>query len=155
MALRNIRETRSYRRGVAVLSVAQGRSVSEVARLLRIGPRAIHLWVNRYRHRHRVEDLMEGPRSGRPRTAPALSDARIVRAFKRDPLALGYRATTWTVPLLAEHLKSVYHCPITRRTLRRRMKTLGLVWKRPRHVYKDPAPHVGQKKGASCGVCGT
>lgn len=154
-ALRTIQETRRYRRVVAVLSVARGRSVREVAQWLGMSLRTIHRWVDRYRRKHRVEDLLDAKRSGRPPTAVAIGNARIVREFKKDPMALGYQATTWTVPLLAEHLSRCYHCPISRRTLRRRMKALGLVWKRPRHVYKDPDPHVAQKKGALCGVCAT
>lgn len=154
-ALKAIHEARWYRRVAAVLNLARGCPAREVAKLLGIGSRAVLRWAARYRRSHRVEDLKDAVRSGRPPTAPALSAARIVREFKKDPMALGYRATTWTVPLLAGHLSRRYHCPINRRTLRRRMKALGLVWKRPRHVYRDPEAHVAQKKGGLCGGCGS
>jgi transposase len=51
------------------------------------------------------------------------------------------------VALLAQHLGRKYSCPITARTLRRRMHDLGLCWKRPRYVYADKDPHRAQKKG--------
>ncbi len=114
--------------------------------------RSVYDCVGRYLKRHRIEDLQDAPRSGRPRAAGIITDARLVREFGRDPLVLGYRATTWTIPLLAEHLSRRYGCVMTRRTLRRRLKALKLVWKRARHGYREPGPHVPQKKGALCGV---
>lgn len=119
----------------------------EVARLTDLQPWAIYAWVRRYRRDRRPETLADRPRSGRPKAAPAITDARIVRALRRDPLRLGYSTTTWTVALLAAHLSRTYHCPITPDTLRRRMRRLGLRWKRPRYVYADKDPHRAQKKG--------
>jgi len=143
---------RTYRRVLAVLCIAQGRAVGEVVEWTGTSRPAIYAWVEQYLRRHRVEDLSDAPRSGRPASAAAISDARIVREFKKDPLALGYQATTWTVSLLAGHLRRRYGCPISPRTLRRRLKDLGLAWKRPRHAYQDRAPHLAQKKGLLCGV---
>jgi len=95
-----------------------------------------------------VEDLQDRPRQGRPAVAEVLTDARITREFKKDPLRLGYSSTDWTVELLARHLRRRYACAISARTLRRRMRHLGLRWKRTRHAYKNPAEHLPQKKGA-------
>ena len=87
--------------------------------------------------------------SGRPEAAGGITDARLVREFGRDPLRLGYMATEWTVPLLAGHLSRKYGCRVAPRTLRRRMKRLGLRWKRPRHVFGNRDPHGAWKKGRS------
>lgn len=140
---------RDYRRIQAVLLVARGRSVSEVGRITGVKPATVYDWVRRYLRAHRPDDLADAPRSGRPRAAAAITDARIVRAFRRDPLRLGYSTTGWTVALLAEHLGRKYACPISARTLRRRMRDLGLRWKRPRYVYAEKDPHRAQKKGGS------
>jgi transposase len=72
---------------------------------------------------------------------------RILRELRRDPLKLGYKTNVWTVALLAHRLSQVCQCPITERTLRRRMKEIGLVWKRPRYVFVTKDPHRAQKKG--------
>src|SRR5262245_59670021 len=95
---------RTFRRLQAVLLVARGRSVSEVARVTDLKPWAIYAWVRRYLSEHRPEALADRPRSGRPRAVPGVTDARIVRQFRRDPLRLGYNTTGWTVALLAAHL---------------------------------------------------
>src|SRR5215211_7738421 len=103
-ALESRPDARTFRRLQAVLLVARGRSVPEVAGLTDLKPWAIYAWVRRYLADHRPDALADRPRSGRPPAAPAITDARIVRQFRRDPLRLGYSATTWTVALLAAHL---------------------------------------------------
>ena len=142
-------DLRLFRRAQAVLLVARGGSGRAAAELVGATDRAVGLWVGRYLRRHRVEDLADAPRSGRPPAAGALTDGLLAREFETDPLSLGYRATAWTVPLLAAHLGRRCGCPVTRRTLRRRMRALGLAWKRPRHVFADKAAYLPQKKGAS------
>ena len=99
--------------------------------------------------RHPQKALAEKPRLGRHPVVPALDRARLLAELAQDPLALGYAATNWTVPLLAAHLRRQGH-PISPRTLRRRLHAAGLRWKRPRFVFAEPAPHVAQKKGRSC-----
>jgi transposase len=148
-ALQRATDLRLFRRLQAVLLVARGWAVSEVALITGAKPNAIYDWVQLYLETHRTESLGDAPRSGRPRTARHITDARIIREFRRDPLRLGYNSTEWTVTLLAQHLGRKYDCPISTRTLRRRMHHLGLCWKRPRYVYADKEPHVAQKKGGS------
>jgi transposase len=148
-ALRRATDVRTYRRVQAVLLVARGHPAPEVARLTGAKAAAIYDWVRRYLRTHHPGDLADAPRSGRPPVATAITDARIIRQFRRDPLRLGYATTGWTVALLAEHLGRAYGCPISARTLRRRMRALGLRWKRPRYVYADKDPHRAQKKGGS------
>jgi len=131
-----------------VLGVARGQGVPEVATLAATTPQSVYHWVQRYLRRHRVDDLRNGPRAGRPPAAPGITTARIVREFNKDPMRLGYCSSDWTVDLLARHLSRRYGCAIGARTLRRRMRQLGLRWKRTRHVYKNPAEHLPQKKGA-------
>jgi transposase len=145
-------DVRLFRRLQAVRLVSEGYGLGEAARLVGAGRRAVYEWVGLYLAAHRPADLADAPRSGRPPAAGAITDARIAREFGRDPLRLGYMATEWTVPLLAGHLSRAYGaggCGITARTLRRRMRALGLRWKRPRHVFGDKDPNGPQKKGRS------
>ncbi len=147
-ALRRATEVRIYRRVQAVLLVARGHCVPEVAQLTGTKAAAVYDWVARYLQSHQPNCLADARRSGRPRVATAITDARIKAQFRRDPLRLGYSTTGRTVALLAKHLGRVYDCPITARTLRRQMRALGLRWKRPRYLYANTDPHRTQKKGA-------
>jgi transposase len=151
-ALAQAKAVRTYRRLHAVLLVAQGRSTSEVADLIRADLATIYRWIARYLRRHQVVDLADRPRTGRAPAASQITPARIERELARDPLKLGYSTTSWTVPLLATHLSQRFNCPITPVTLRRRMKQCQLCWKRPRYVYAEKAEHIGQKKGPLFGA---
>ena len=151
-ALRRATEARDFRRLQAVLLIAQGYSVAEAAQITCFSRRSVYGWLGRYLGHHRVEDLTERPRSGRPTTAEVITDECIRRELAKDPMALGYSTTTWTVKTLANHLSRTSDCPITERTLRRRMRDMGLCWKRPRYVYSTKDPHRAQKKGLSCGA---
>src|SRR5947208_12834331 len=85
-ALRRATEVRTYRRLQAVLLVARGHPVPEVARSTAAKPAAIYDWVRRYLRAHQPDGLADASRSGRPRAATAITDACIVREFRRDPL---------------------------------------------------------------------
>jgi transposase len=146
-ALRRVTDARTYRRVQAVLLVAQGRTVPEAAQITGAQPWSVYGWVRTYVQTHRPDSVGDAPRSGRPRGAEPITEARLVREFRRDPMRLGYNATGWTVALLADHLRQKYGCAISPRTLRRRMRDLDLRWKRPRHVYATKDPNRAQKKG--------
>jgi transposase len=151
-ALKRVREARTYRRLRAVLLVASGRAVKEVAPILGVSLPSLYNWVNRYLKGHSAEILSDKPRRGRPRVARRLTPTRLKRELGRDPLRLGYTTTTWTVPLLAKHLGRLYDGALSPDTLRRRMHEIGWRWKRPRHVFSDKEPHLPQKKGLSSAV---
>ena len=146
-ALKGAVDKRTFQRGQAVLLVAQGRPLPEVARIAGVSLQAVYNWVSRYLSAHQASALPDAPRSGRPRAAPPITSARLLREVHRNPLHLGYRTTVWTVPLLTRHLSYLYHCSLSSYTLRRRMKALGLRCKRPRYVYEEKEPHPAQKKG--------
>ena len=145
-ALQKATEIRTYRRIQAVLLVAQGRTVPEAAQITGAQPWSIYGWIRAYAPPYRPDSLRAAPRSGRPPVATLITNARLVREFRRDPMRLGYRATSWTGSLLADHLPQKYGCALSPRTLRRRMRGLDLRWKRPRYVYATKDPNRTQKK---------
>jgi transposase len=141
-ALKRATDARLFQRVQAVLWVAQGDTVSEVAELTGVSGQTVYNWLQRSLACHQVAALADAPRSGRPVTAP-----QILQHLRCNPLYLGHRTTVWSVKLLAAHLSRQYDCPISPHTLRRRMKALGLRCKRPRYFYEEKAPHRAQKKG--------
>ena len=146
-ALPAAREASLYRRLEAVLLVAEGVPVSEAARRVRVARRSVQRWVRRYHWNRDPAALADRPRPGRPPAAPGLTPARLAAVLAVDPRALGYRATTWTAPLLAHHLREREGLAVSERTVRRRLRERRYRWKRPRYVYHRRATHVAQKKG--------
>jgi transposase len=145
-ALAQAHEARLYRRLRAVAEVAEGEPVAVVARRARVERSTVHRWVARYLAERAPSALADGGRSGRPRVAAALTDDRLRQLLTSAPRQFGYDANTWTVPLLAAHLRA-QGLAISARTLRRRIRAARFRWKRPRYVYSERADHVGAKKG--------
>lgn len=150
-ALARAVEARTFRRIQAVLLIAEGWTPTAAAHVTGCSLRAVYDWVGTYLAEHAVEGLVDSPRSGRPPVARAITDARIKKEIQRDPLKLGYNALEWTAPLLATHLSTLYGTQISADTLRRRMRRLGLRWKRPRHAFTGKDPNRAQKKAQSFG----
>jgi transposase len=146
-ALARARQARLYRRLEALLLVAEGHSISAAARRVRVSRLSVQRWAARYLRERDPSALADRPRRGRPRVAAALTAGCLAALLARDPRALGYCATTWTVPLLVHDLRAQEGLAISARTLRRRLHESRYRWKRPRYIYRGQAAHVGQKKG--------
>lgn len=145
-ALARARDARLYRRLRAVAEVAEGEPMDTVAKRARVGRSTVDRWIERYLAEQAPSALADGRRSGRPRTAPVLTDKKRRQFLTSDPCRFGYDANTWTVPLLATYLRA-QGIVISARTLRRRIRAARFRWKRPRYVYSERAGHVGAKKG--------
>jgi transposase len=85
---------RLFRRVQAVRRVAEGVPISSTARTLRLSRRSLPRWVKVYLRRHPPQDLLDAPRTGRPREADDLDETRWAERLAQDPRRLGYRATT-------------------------------------------------------------
>ena len=108
-ALRRVRRARPFRRLQALLWLAEGRSVSEVARLAHASRVSIYNWCAAYqqagRGRKLASLLEEKPRSGRPRQIGPQAEAVLQAALAQSPLALHDQSPGWTLALLATHLQ--------------------------------------------------
>jgi len=147
-ALAQAQDVKLFRRLQVVLYLAEGGSLDTAAHFARVDRSTVHRWRQLYQHECRPEDLRDDARPGRPREADDLDADLLAEVLAQDPRTLGYRATGWTTPLLTAHLNQECGCPVSERTLRRRLEEYGWRWKRPRYVYQERALHIGQKKGA-------
>lgn len=149
-ALHEVGEAKLYRRLQALLEIADGEPITTVAKRLRVERSTVYRWIKRYRAERQPEGLRDARRTGRPRAAMQLSNDALKQLLNSDPRALGFEANTWTVALLATHLRR-QGIALSERTLRRRIRAARFRWKRPRYVYSERAEHVGAKKGGSSG----
>src|SRR5260370_16644660 len=84
-ALDRATEARVFRRLQAVLVIACGWAIAEVARVTRLRPWAIYYWVRRYLKAHRPEALADAPRSGRPSSPRPITDPPILPHLPPHP----------------------------------------------------------------------
>src|SRR5947209_20602790 len=96
---------REWCRARALLWLAEGRSVAEVADLLLVSRQSVYNWADRFERREDLDlraRLRDAPRSGRPPTASGVIDPLIGEGIDREPRELGHRSTDWTAALLVQ-----------------------------------------------------
>jgi transposase len=137
-------------RALALLWLADGRPVAEVAELLRVSRQSVYNWVDRFERRDGQDlrsRLLDAPRSGRPATASGVIDPLIAEVIDEDPRELGYRSTNWTAGLLVRYLKRSHGIEVSRRSVGLAIDRLGIRWKRPRHQLALRPATWRQSKG--------
>lgn len=145
-------DARQLRRAQALLWLAEGDSVEEVADRLRVDRRTIYNWVARFHERlHRGLEfrLSDGARQGRPTTAQGIIDPLIDNVIDSDPRNYGYRSTLWTATLLRHYLAEHHQIEVCTKSVSLAIARLRIAWKRPRHRLARRDPHWRQAKGGS------
>jgi transposase len=141
---------RERSRAQALLWLADGESVEQVAELLQVSRQTVYNWVERFRHREGLDlraRLLDAPRPGRPPTALGIIDPLIEAVIDQDPRGLGYHSTVWTAALLMQHLKRVHGIEVSRKSISLAIARLGIRWKRPRHQLALRPKTWRQSKG--------
>jgi transposase len=143
--LHNTKDVGVFRRTLAVLEVARGRSLAEVARLLRTSRVSIYHWLERYQQEDDPADLFDQRGGNNPTVWTDELPTLLQASLSYRPNHFGYSALNWTVDLLAEHLTRRGGRPVSATTVRRQLHRLDYVWKRPRYVLV-PDPEREKKR---------
>jgi transposase len=118
-----------------ILLLADGHPWSLITSVLYCSPRTIALWKARF------EDGGVDALIGRPYGAPARwseqAETILQKALAQTPDEFGYRAVSWTVSLLRDHIQQHWGQTPSGEQVRRRLRELGYVWKRPSHALRE------------------
>jgi transposase len=128
-------------KALALLNVADGTSVSEVARTLRVSRVSVYRWQRRYGETG-VAGLVVQAGRGRRSTV----DLSELESFiRRSPRECGLRQTRWTLKALARVVPSLngFSAFGVQKVLRR----AGYRYKRGQPWVHSPDPHYEGKKG--------
>src|SRR5947209_6158557 len=96
---------REHCRAQALLWLAQGFTVEEVADLLDVTRQTVYNWANRFQERDGLalrDRVADAPRPGRPPAGQGILDLLIEAVFEQHPDDFDFRSTTWTAPLLCQ-----------------------------------------------------
>ncbi len=128
--------------------------MTEIARILHVSRPSVYRWIERFREASDPESLRDQPRSGRPSSWTEECSEWLRSFLTRSPAELGYFAVNWTVPLLRDPLRMCTGKRFSDDTIRRALRELDYVWKRPRYVL---APRSGarEKNDEFAGKSGT
>ena len=138
------------RRAQALLWVASGDSVSDVAQRLCVTRQAIYKWLRRF-EQSSIADLalrlQAAPRSGRPSTVKGVIEPLLDEVIDHDPRLFGLNSTVWTASLLAQYLHTEHTLCVSVSSVRQALVRLDITWKRPRHTLSLRSPTWRQAKG--------
>jgi transposase len=137
-------------RAQALLWLAEGSDVADVADRLDVSRQTIYNWLSRFQERAELDlraRRLDAPRLGRPRAAGGTLDELIAAVIDGDPRTLGYHATVWTAPLLSQYVRDHHGIEVSDKTISRAIDRLGIVWKRPRHELALRPKTWRQSKG--------
>ncbi len=129
------REPKFRDRCRAVLWSEEGRSMGEIAGLLRVHVSTVWRWFADYR-RFGIKGLEIEKPAGRARLIDEDGEAALEEALRHNPRDLGYVFTRWTLPTLIEYLYERVHVRVSIDTVRRAMRRLGYRFKRPKLSLK-------------------
>lgn len=125
----------------AVRSVQDGESPEDVARALRVTPRAMYGWLARYR-RGGWNALKAKPVTGRP---PKLDGKKLKWLYntvtQKNPLQLEFQFALWTREMVAELIEEKYGIRLARNSVGRLLAQLGITPQKPlyRATERDEA----------------
>ena len=144
------KDVRQLKRSQALLAVAAGEAVADVARMLQVARNTIYNWVDRFLGRTGpiADRLIDSERSGRPNTLFQRLLERVPALLEMKPTDFGYRHAEWTADLLQAHLREE-GIESSDATIRRALHESGYRWKRPRYVLRRRSPTWRQSKGGS------
>jgi transposase len=122
-------------RAQALLWIAEGSDVGEVAELLQVSRQTVYNWLSRFQERAELDlraRLLDAPRLGRPRAANGTIEELVAAVIDGDPRKFGSHATVWTAPLRSRYWRDHHAIEVSDRTVSRAIDRLGISWKRPR-----------------------
>jgi transposase len=143
------KDVRQLKRAQALLAVAAGEAVTDVARRLQVARNTIYNWMARVQDRAGAlaQRLLDADRSGRPDALRQSLLEALPQLLAAKPTDYGYRYAEWTTPLLQAHLRDAQSIEASMSTIAHALHELGYRWKRPRYVLRRRSATWRQTKG--------
>jgi transposase len=137
-------DVRLFRRTLAILESDYGRSAADIARMLGVSRQTVYNWLEAYTETGDPAALEDHRGRGHYLVLDEDADHLVEALLARSPQELGYPHAGWTVPLLREALALAPGQQVSEDTVRRTLRRLEFVWKRPRYDF-DPDPQREKK----------
>jgi transposase len=130
-----------------LLLLAAGYTWGAVAAVLFTSPDTIARWKGRS-EQGGLGAVLGHPRGRKASAACAWAAAVVVWVLTRRPAEFGFARSRWSCEAVAVVLRDGHAVPVGRETVRRWLRSAGLVWRRPRPVPRPKDPGRGAKLAA-------
>ncbi len=128
---RNTNNKKEYRRLLAILQKAEGRTFEDISNEHGVSTRSVQRWIAAY-----IQSGIDGVKMKKPGGSKSvITDENkeiILSALFNDPHLFGYLRNTWSLRSLAKCLTNELGVPISFKHLQRITKDLGIQCKRPK-----------------------
>jgi len=131
-------------KALMVLLNSEGFSPKRISDSIHRNPHTIRMWLKRYEE-YGIAGFNRYYSLGRPRKYGDAIHQIIKSIIEKSPTEFGYKSTSWTGQLLVDYLKqSGYSISID--TVKRTLKRLNYVYKRPSKTVPANAPTPSEKR---------
>lgn len=132
-------------KALIVLLSNDGKSVSEIALMLKRNQHTVRDWLKRYKA-HGINGLSRNFSPGRPSTMRKKIKRYIEQIIGDSPINHGYQDSTWSVPLITFEVNKNLSLNASSKTVTRALKDMDYVYKRPSKTIPGHAPGKEEKQ---------
>lgn len=125
-----------YRRQWAVGLLEEGKSINEVARLVKASPSSVHRWKERKAH-HGAAGLKAKPHPGRGCRLRAQDQAQLKKLLLAGPQAAGFDSALWTCRRVAQVIEQTFGVSYHPDHVGRLLHGLGFSCQYPQHRARE------------------
>jgi transposase len=150
--IQETKDAKILKRAQTLLWLSDGMTVQEISKRFGRSRQTIYYWVSSYQNRRNTSfrsRLPDRSKSGRPPRKATLILRELEVFLRESPRHHGYHHAEWTAPLLVKVFKRQHDLDVSTKTLRRCLKQLHYVWKRPGYTLARQSATWAQAKGGS------
>jgi transposase len=120
----------------AVDAVSEGMTQTAVASAYGVDRKTVSRWVNKF-HDGGDGALLRKAGSGRPRCLEDLSEEELSTIILAGAAAHGFETDLWTVGRVRRVIMDRFGIPLSKSTVRRRLRDAGLTYQKPEREYYE------------------
>lgn len=119
----------------AVKAVCDGMNINEVAKAYQTHRTTIYRWSIRFKEEGGESGLERKPVSGRPRILLEINDEELLSIILKPASSFDYETDFWTCKRLCNVLEEEFRITVSKVTVLRRLRDLGLTYQKPERKY--------------------
>jgi len=128
-----------------LLAVEQNYVAWQIAEIVRKNDQTVRTWIKRF-NVEGINGLYDAPRPGTPKKVTKEYRKQILEIVRRRPRTLEQPYSMWTLERLANFMAEETGLRVSTETVRRVLKSGGIVLSRPQHTISSPDPEYKVKK---------
>ena len=128
-----------------LLAVEQNYVARQIAEIVRKNDQTVRTWIKRF-NVEGINGLYDAPRPGTPKKVTKEYRKQLLEIVRRRPRTLEQPYSMWSLERLANFMAEETGLRVSTETVRRVLKSGGIVLSRPQHTISSPDPEYKVKK---------